>query len=167
MGQVLHASGITQRFGHRVVLDGVDLDVPSGSVIGLLGPNGAGKTTLMRILFGVLAPDSGTVEWQGRPATDADRRAWGYMPQERGLYREMRVLDLLVWIARLHGLDKQTGETRALRLLEQLDLETARATRSRVCPAECRNGCSSRRRWCTGPSCSCSTNRSRASTPSR
>ena len=124
MGQVLRASGITQRFGSRVVLDGVDLDVPSGSVIGLLGPNGAGKTTLMRILFGVLAPDSGTVEWQGRPATDADRRAWGYMPQERGLYREMRVLDLLVWIARLHGLDRQTGETRALRLLEQLDLET-------------------------------------------
>ena len=124
MGQVLRASGITQRFGNRVVLDGVDLDVPSGSVIGLLGPNGAGKTTLMRILFGVLAPDSGTVEWQGRPATDADRRAWGYMPQERGLYREMRVLDLLVWIARLHGLDRQTGETRALRLLEQLDLDT-------------------------------------------
>jgi len=124
MGQVLRASGITQRFGDRVVLDGVDLEVPAGSVIGLLGPNGAGKTTLMRILFGVLPPDSGTVEWNGRPATDADRRSWGYMPQERGLYRDMRVLDLLVWIARLHGLDRKTGETRALRLLEQLDLDT-------------------------------------------
>jgi ABC-2 type transport system ATP-binding protein len=123
MGQVLRASGITQRFGERVVLDGVDLDVPAGSVIGLLGPNGAGKTTLMRILFGVLAPDSGTVEWNGRPATDADRRSWGYMPQERGLYRDMRVLDLLVWIARLHGLDRKAGETRSLRLLEQLDLD--------------------------------------------
>ncbi len=124
IGEVLRARGITQRFGNRVVLADVDFDVPSGTVIGLLGPNGAGKTTLMRILFGVLAPDSGTVEWQGRSATDADRRAWGYMPQERGLYREMRVLDLLVWIARLHGLDRHTGETRALRLLEQLDLES-------------------------------------------
>jgi hypothetical protein len=123
MGQVLRASGITQRFGDRLVLDGVDLDVPAGSVIGLLGPNGAGKTTLMRILFGVLPPDSGTVEWNGRAATDAHRRSWGYMPQERGLYREMRVLDLLVWIARLHGLDRQTGTARALRLLEQLDLD--------------------------------------------
>src|SRR6185503_4225298 len=124
MDQELSARSISQHFGDRTVLDAVDLDVPAGRVVGLLGPNGAGKTTLMRILFGVLAPDSGTVEWQGRAATDADRRAWGYMPQERGLYREMRVLDLLVWIARLHGLDKQTGETRALRLLEQLDLET-------------------------------------------
>ncbi len=118
----LVASGISQRFGSRVVLDGVDLEVPPGKVVGLLGPNGAGKTTLMRILFGVLAPDAGTIAWDGRPATDADRQAWGYMPQERGLYRDMRVLDLLVWIARLHGLDKVTGRRRAEHLLEQLGL---------------------------------------------
>ena len=61
MAATLRASGIRQRFGERVVLDGVDLEVPPGRVIGLLGPNGAGKTTLMRILFGVLAPDAGTV----------------------------------------------------------------------------------------------------------
>jgi ABC-2 type transport system ATP-binding protein len=119
---VLHARGINQRFGDRVVLDDIELEVPAGRVIGLLGPNGAGKTTLMRILFGVLAPESGTVEWRGRPATDADRQGWGYMPQERGLYREMRVLDLLTWIARLHGLDKATGAARATDLLERLDL---------------------------------------------
>jgi ABC-2 type transport system ATP-binding protein len=122
MADLLQASGISQRFGDRVVLDGVDLEVPSGRVIGLLGPNGAGKTTLMRILFGVLVPDAGTVTWQGRPADDDDRRRWGYMPQERGLYRDMRVLDLLTWIARLHGLDKATGRTRATDLLERLGL---------------------------------------------
>ncbi|MEQ1786260.1 MAG: ATP-binding cassette domain-containing protein [Acidimicrobiales bacterium] len=122
MSHTLRACGISQRFGDRVVLDGVDLEVPAGRVIGLLGPNGAGKTTLMRILFGVLAPDAGTVEWQGRPATDDDRRSWGYMPQERGLYREMRVLDLLTWIARLHGLDRTTGAARAADLLERLGL---------------------------------------------
>ena len=122
MDPVLEVRGISQRFGSRVVLDEVDLEVPAGEVIGLLGPNGAGKTTLMRIIFGVLAPDGGALAWRGRPVTDADRRGWGYMPQERGVYRDMRVLDLLVWIARLHGLDRGTGRLRARRLLQQLDL---------------------------------------------
>src|ERR1700733_3683110 len=109
MADALVARGISQRFGDRVVLDGVDLEVPGGRVIGLLGPNGAGKSTLMRILFGVLQPDAGTVEWRGRQATEDDRRGWGYMPQDRGLYRGMRVHALLTWIARLHGLDKAAG----------------------------------------------------------
>ena len=104
------------------MLDDVDLDVTAGTVIGLLGPNGAGKTTLMRILFGVLAPDAGTLSWHDRLVTDDDRRSWGYMPQDRGLYRDMRVLDLLVWVARLHGLDTATARRRARALLEQLDL---------------------------------------------
>jgi ABC-2 type transport system ATP-binding protein len=120
--RLLRACGITQRYGERVVVDDVDLDVPAGQIVGLLGPNGAGKTTLMRILFGVLAPDAGTVEWNGRAATDRDRRSWGYMPQERGLYREMRSIDLLVWIARLHGLGKVAAARRARELLERLDL---------------------------------------------
>ena len=122
MNPQLSAHGISQRFGDRVVLDAVDLEVPSGQVVGLLGPNGAGKTTLMRILFGVLEPDAGTLTWNDQDVTDADRRRWGYMPQERGLYRDMRVLDLLVWIARLHGLDRNEGRRRARTLLEQLDL---------------------------------------------
>jgi ABC-2 type transport system ATP-binding protein len=122
MDPQLSARAVSQRFGARTVLDAVDLDVPSGRVVGLLGPNGAGKTTLMRILFGVLTPDAGTLSWRDRPVTDDDRRAWGYMPQERGLYRDMRVLDLLVWIARLHGLDRVEGRRRARALLEQLDL---------------------------------------------
>jgi ABC-2 type transport system ATP-binding protein len=118
----LSARGITQHFGERAVLEDVDLEVPAGRVVGLLGPNGAGKTTLMRILFGVLVPEAGTLTWKDRPVTDDDRRRWGYMPQERGLYRDMRVLDLLVWIARLHGLDRAEGQRRARELLGQLDL---------------------------------------------
>ena len=122
MSDTLLARGISQRFGARDVLDGVALSVTAGRVTGLVGPNGAGKTTLMRILFGVIEPDAGTLEWRGHAPTDADRRSWGYMPQERGLYRDMRVLDQLVWIARLHGLDAATGRRRALDLLERLGL---------------------------------------------
>jgi len=101
----LVVTGATHEFDGRRVLDQVDLEVPAGRVVGLLGPNGAGKTTLMRIVFGVLDADAGTVRWRGAPATAADRRRWGYMPQERGLYREMRTLDHLVWLARLYGRD--------------------------------------------------------------
>jgi ABC-2 type transport system ATP-binding protein len=122
MEPVLSARAVSHRFGARVVLDRVDLDVPAGRVVGLLGPNGAGKTTLMRIIFGVLPADDGTLAWDDRAVTDEDRRGWGYMPQERGLYRDMRVLDLLVWIARLHGLDRAAGARNARALLEKLDL---------------------------------------------
>jgi ABC-2 type transport system ATP-binding protein len=122
MRTMLAAKGITQRFGERLVLDHVDLEVPAGKVIGLLGPNGAGKTTLMRIIFGVLTADDGVVEWDGRLANDGDRRTWGYMPQERGVYRDMRALDFLTFIARLHGLDKATARRRSHDLLERLGL---------------------------------------------
>ena len=122
MSSVLTVEGISQRFGDRQVLDGIDLAVPGGRVIGLLGPNGAGKTTLLRIIFGVLEADAGAVVWRGRPATDQDRRSWGYMPQERGVYRDMRTLDLLVFVARLHGIPKARARERAVRLLEQLGL---------------------------------------------
>ncbi len=122
MADTLLARDVSQRFGERVVLDGVDLEVPPGKIVGLLGPNGAGKTTLMRVLFGVLTPDSGSIEWAGRPATDTDRQAWGYMPQDRGLYRDMRVIDQLVFIARLHGLGKGVARERSERLLGQLGL---------------------------------------------
>ncbi len=125
----LAVRGVSQRFGERQVLDAVDLDVPPGRVVGLLGPNGAGKTTLMRILFGVIAPDAGQVWWNGRPATDADHRAWGYLPQERGLYRDMRVADQIEWLGRLHGLDRARSRARTAELLEELGLaERARDT---------------------------------------
>lgn len=118
----LEVRGASQRFAGRQVLDGIDLEVPPGTVVGLLGPNGAGKTTLMRIVFGVLEPDAGEVRWRGRPATAADRQRWGYMPQERGLYREMRVIDQLVWIARLYGMTKVDARHSATDLLGRLGL---------------------------------------------
>ena len=123
MSEELWIRNISHAFGERRVLDDVDLLVPPGRIVGLLGPNGAGKSTLMRILFGVIQPDAGAVWWRGRRATDADRRSWGYMPQERGLYLDMRVHDQLVWLARLHGVDKRSAEARATNLLERLGLD--------------------------------------------
>jgi ABC-2 type transport system ATP-binding protein len=117
---------ITHRFGDRVVLDDVTLTVPRGVIVGLLGPNGAGKSTLMRIMFGVVRPDAGRILVSGRAASADDRRAWGYMPQERGLYLDMRVHDQLVWIARLHGLDRATAAEQASHLLERLELTDRR-----------------------------------------
>jgi ABC-2 type transport system ATP-binding protein len=118
----LQVIGLRHAFGERVVLDGVDVDVPPGRIVGLLGPNGAGKTTLMRIVFGVIDPRAGEVRWHGRPVTADDRRTWGYMPQERGLYREMRTLDHLVWLARLYGVERREAARRARGLLERLGL---------------------------------------------
>ena len=118
----LRVAGVTHRFGERLVLDDVDLEIAPGRVVGLLGPNGAGKTTLMRIIFGVIQPDVGRILFDGRPAGPGDRRTWGYMPQERGVYDDMRVLDLLVWFARLHDVPKAEARRRAVDLLERLGL---------------------------------------------
>ena len=118
----LVVAGLSQAFGDRQALNDVTFEVLPGRVTGLLGPNGAGKTTLMRILFGVIDADAGRVTWRERPVSRADRTSWGYMPQERGLYVEMRVLDHLVWLARLHGVEAASARARALDLLERLDL---------------------------------------------
>lgn len=96
--------GLRKRFGPVVALDGLSFDVPAGSLFGFLGSNGAGKTTTMRIVLGVLRADAGRVLWNGQPATSLPRRTWGYLPEERGLYPKMTVLDQLVFFGRLHGL---------------------------------------------------------------
>ncbi len=96
--------GLRKRFGRVQALDGLSFEIPAGALFGFLGSNGAGKTTTMRIVLGVLRPDEGRVLWDGRPATSLPRRTWGYLPEERGLYPKMTVLDQLVFFGRLHGL---------------------------------------------------------------
>ncbi|MFN8188519.1 MAG: ATP-binding cassette domain-containing protein [Gaiellales bacterium] len=118
----LELQSLTRRFGARVALDGLSLTVPAGTLFGLLGPNGAGKTTAMRIVLGILAPDAGRVCFRGRVIGELDRRRFGYLPEQRGLYPQMRVLDQLVYLGRLHGLDRMEAEGAAVRLLERLGL---------------------------------------------
>jgi ABC-2 type transport system ATP-binding protein len=99
----LVVDSISKRFGEIVALDGASFTAEPGRIFGLLGANGAGKTTSMRIVLDILRADSGTVTWQGRPNTEVPRRTWGYLPEERGLYLEMRVMDVLRFFARLYG----------------------------------------------------------------
>jgi ABC-2 type transport system ATP-binding protein len=118
----LHLQGITKSYGSRVVLDDIRFDVAPGRLTGFVGGNGAGKTTTMRIILGVLASDGGTVTLDGAPVTTADRRRFGYMPEERGLYPKMKVLEQVVYLARLHGFGKADATVRATALLHELGL---------------------------------------------
>jgi ABC-2 type transport system ATP-binding protein len=106
--------GLRKRFGDVQALDGVSLSIRAGEVFGFLGANGAGKTTTMRIVLGFLKPDEGSVTWQGQPARSWPRRTWGYMPEERGLYLRMPVLDQLVYFASLYGVPRAKARREAL-----------------------------------------------------
>ena len=99
----LQIDRVTKRFGSTVALDQLSFEVPRGEVFGFLGANGAGKTTTMRICLGIVTPDAGEIRWDGRSVGDLPRRTWGYLPEERGLYGRMRVLDQLVYYASLYG----------------------------------------------------------------
>jgi ABC-2 type transport system ATP-binding protein len=119
---VLVIDHLTKRYGATVALDGLTVELPAGQVVGLLGPNGSGKTTAMRIIFGVIDADGGRVTYDGRPIGPAVRRRFGYMPEERGLYPDMRVREQLVYLARLTGLDRALARRRADALIERLEL---------------------------------------------
>jgi ABC-2 type transport system ATP-binding protein len=106
---------VSKRFGAVLALDELSFEVPRGQVFGFLGANGAGKTTTMRIALGVLRADSGSIAWGGVPAEQLPRATWGYLPEERGLYPRMTVLDQLVYFAGLYGLppERAAREARA------------------------------------------------------
>jgi len=109
-----------KRFGSVVALDGVSFEVPTGQIFGFLGANGAGKTTTMRIAIGVLRADRGRVVWNGTDTRELPRNTWGYLPEERGLYPRMVVIDQLVFYASLHGVPRDIARRDALAWLHRL-----------------------------------------------
>ncbi len=122
MEHILTARNIVKDVtGHRA-LDDVSIAVPTGKVYGLLGPNGAGKTTLIRIINHITAPDSGEVIFDGHRLTADDIVNIGYLPEERGLYKKMKVGDQAVFFARLKGLSKRDAETALKQWFERLDI---------------------------------------------
>ncbi|HEY3470477.1 MAG TPA: ATP-binding cassette domain-containing protein [Amycolatopsis sp.] len=122
----LEIDRISKRYGAKVALDGVSFDVRAGELFGFVGSNGAGKTTTMRIALGVLAADGGEVRFGGRKITHETRTHIGYMPEERGLYPKMKVLDQLVYLAELHGLSANEAHRNAENWIGRLGLAERR-----------------------------------------
>lgn len=119
---IITASHVSKSFTNHKALDDVSIAIPRGTVYGLLGPNGAGKTTLIRIINHITAPDSGTVTFDGHPLTAADVTQIGYLPEERGLYKKMRVGEQALFFARLKGLDKAEATRRLKEWFERFEI---------------------------------------------
>ncbi len=109
---IIRAEHITKRFTRHTALDDVSVAIPQGSVYGLLGPNGAGKTTLIRVINRITIPDEGQILFDGKPITQQDIYKIGYLPEERGLYRKMKVGEQAVFLARLKGLSRREALVR-------------------------------------------------------
>ena len=105
--ELIRCKDVCKSFGEKVALDHVSVDIPKGKIFGLLGPNGAGKTTLIRIINRITIPNSGSVLFDGRPITQDDVEKIGYLPEERGLYRKMKVGDQAMYFAQLKGMSQR------------------------------------------------------------
>ena len=107
---IIEIKNVSKSFGEKVALENVSLEIPEGKIFGLLGPNGAGKTTLIRIIHRITIPTSGQVLFQGKPITQSDVERIGYMPEERGLYRKMKVGEQAMYFAQLKGMSKADAQ---------------------------------------------------------
>jgi ABC-2 type transport system ATP-binding protein len=119
---MLLATDLRKRYASVVAVDGVSLGASRGRILGLLGPNGAGKTTTIRMLLRIVAPDAGSVTYDGAPWSGAVADRIGYLPEERGLYRKGRVLNTIAYFASLRGVPSHEARTRAHRWLSRLEL---------------------------------------------
>ena len=104
---LIQCKDVCKSFGEKIALDHVSVDIPKGKIFGLLGPNGAGKTTLIRIINRITIPNNGEVLFEGRPITQDDVEKIGYLPEERGLYRKMKVGDQAMYFAQLKGMSSK------------------------------------------------------------
>ncbi|SUB89109.1 ABC-type transporter ATP-binding protein EcsA [Porphyromonas macacae] len=118
----LEIKNVTKRYARHTALDGVSLDIEKGRVFGLLGPNGAGKTSLIRIINRITGPDEGEVFFDGRPMTKDDIMRIGYLPEERGLYRKMKVGEQAIYLARLKGVEAKEAKRRLETWFEKFDI---------------------------------------------
>ena len=113
---------VRKTYDHFVAVDDLSFNIEEGAVFGLLGPNGAGKTSTIRMMIGITVPDSGKIEMFGKPFERKSLRRVGYLPEERGLYKKMKVLDQLIFLGRLHGLEAATARQRATSWSEKMEI---------------------------------------------
>lgn len=122
MENILEAKGISKSYGNHKALDMVSLTIPRGSIYGLLGPNGAGKTTFIRIINQIVFPDKGEVLFEGTPLKPENIAHIGYLPEERGLYKTMKVGEQALYLAQLKGLKKSEAKKKLFYWFERLDI---------------------------------------------
>jgi ABC-2 type transport system ATP-binding protein len=115
---------IVKTYGNRAAVNDVSFDVDQGEIFGLIGPNGAGKTTTIRMMMDIIKPDSGEIKVMGEKLNDASKNKIGYLPEERGLYKKMSVIDSILYFASLKGVDNQLARKRGEELLRRADLLT-------------------------------------------
>ena len=118
----LETKDVVKQYAHHLALNKVSISVPQGTVFGLLGPNGAGKTTLIRIITRITAPDSGEVFLEGRPSRAEDVYRIGYLPEERGLYKKMKVGEQAMYLAQLRGMSKQDAHRELMVWFKRFDI---------------------------------------------
>jgi len=114
---------VTKSYDEVKAVDGVSLRVKEGAILGLLGPNGAGKTSTIRMVMNILAPDEGSIAVFGQPVGDETRQSIGYLPEERGLYARMKVIDVIVFLGALRGLSESEAEKRGREWLDRFELK--------------------------------------------
>lgn len=119
---ILSLESITKSYGSFKAVDDISLNIPKSSIYGFLGPNGAGKTTTIRSIMGILVYDSGKILFDGKPLTRKELDSIGYLPEERGLYRKMKCIDQLVFLAELKSVPRKVAKQRAVEWLERLEL---------------------------------------------
>jgi ABC-2 type transport system ATP-binding protein len=122
---IVALDSIRKVYDTKVAVEGLSLTIEPGTMFGLLGPNGSGKTSSIRMMIGMTVPDSGTVSLFGQPFARAALARVGYLPEERGLYKKMKVLDQLVFLGQLHGLDESTARARSIAWCERMQITEA------------------------------------------
>ncbi|MHA7812505.1 MAG: ABC transporter ATP-binding protein [Phycisphaerales bacterium] len=122
MSQAVSMQGVRKTFGSKVAVEGIDLTIPEGSIYGFIGPNGAGKTTTIRMIMSILFPDRGELSVLGRKSAVESKDRIGYLPEERGIYKKMKVGAFLMHMGRLKGLDRSGLKPRVMEWLERVEL---------------------------------------------
>ncbi|MBO6740553.1 MAG: ATP-binding cassette domain-containing protein [Phycisphaerales bacterium] len=122
MSQAVSMQGVRKTFGPKVAVEGIDLSIPEGAIYGFIGPNGAGKTTTIRMIMSILFPDRGELSVLGKKSAVESKDRIGYLPEERGIYKKMKVGSFLMHMGRLKGLDRSGLKPRVMEWLDRVDL---------------------------------------------
>jgi ABC-2 type transport system ATP-binding protein len=122
---VVELAGVTKAYESKIAVNNLSLSIDAGQMFGLLGPNGAGKTSSIRMMMGITIPDSGKVNLFNQPFERASLDRVGYLPEERGLYKKMKVIDQLVFFGQLHGVEREEARKRAVRWAERMEIADA------------------------------------------